>query len=383
MDLQFSTSAWLLLIAALIAGVYVVLLYIKKPQEEFSKKWQWILASIRFLSVFLICTLLFSPWIKTHVKQIEKPFCFLSVDSSSSMNSSVDKSKLKKQLAQLERNLEEDFEVRTLEFGKQTSSTDYSELFENIYNQTLDKNTGVVVLLSDGNYNKGSDPFYAYKKIAYPLYTVTFGDTTLYRDIAISRVVSNRYTYLNNRFPVEINIQSFDAEKAKSKLSILHENKIVWSKEISLYPSSFIIPLELEAQQSGIQKYTVQLQGIANEKNLQNNQYSFYIEVLENKQKILIAAQAPHPDLSALKRSLETHSSFQVELVSTGSASASILSNSKKIKEYDLIILHGLPSNNYPLEGLRPFLKDLSLCFFISPSTNLNLFNSWNTGLKI
>ncbi|MDZ7849120.1 MAG: hypothetical protein U5L96_21695 [Owenweeksia sp.] len=52
---------------------------------------------------------------------------------------------------------------------------------ERYYNQNL----AGVVMLTDGIYNRGSDPAYAARSLPFPIYSVGFGDTTVPRDLFI------------------------------------------------------------------------------------------------------------------------------------------------------------------------------------------------------
>ena len=48
----------------------------------------------------------------------------------------------------------------------------------------------------------------------------------------------------------------------------------------------------LEADKPGVQKYTVQINSLEEENNTSNNYQSFIVDVIDNREKILILAQA-------------------------------------------------------------------------------------------
>ena len=60
-----------------------------------------------------------------------------------------------------------------------------------------------------------------------------------------------------------------------------------------------------EAGKPGLKHYTVTIEPVENERNTKNNSADFVINVLENKQKILILSDGPHPDIGAIKNTLE------------------------------------------------------------------------------
>jgi hypothetical protein len=89
----------------------------------------------------------------------------------------------------------------------------------------------------------------------------------------------------------------------------------------------------LDAEKPGVQKYTVRIQPVEGETNLLNNTQSFVIDVIDNREKVLILANAPHPDIAAFKESIESGEAYEVE-------SALLPGFTKPLKPYSLVILH-------------------------------------------
>ena len=53
-----------------------------------------------------------------------------------------------------------------------------------------------------------------------------------------------------------------------------------------------------------MQHFKIKIRPFEGEANLKNNEYEFVIQILENKQKILMLSDGPHPDLGAIRTSL-------------------------------------------------------------------------------
>jgi hypothetical protein len=70
-----------------------------------------------------------------------------------------------------------------------------------------------------------------------------------------------------------------------------------------------------------------------------------FIDVLDRKQKILILADAPHPDIAAIKNSIEDNAHYEV--VSVLAENAQQINN---LFSYNLVILHQLPSVKNKIE---------------------------------
>jgi hypothetical protein len=93
----------------------------------------------------------------------------------------------------------------------------------------------------------------------------------------------------------------------------------VSGQNIAITSAAFkkVIPLKLNADKKGVRKFTVSLAPVKNELSVQNNTETFYIEVLDARQKILLLYDGPHPDISVIKQSVESNRNFEVKAVLT------------------------------------------------------------------
>ncbi len=134
--------------------------------------------------------------------------------------------------------------------------------------------------------------------------------------------------------------------------------------------------LVLDADKPGLQSYSVSLTPCSGEATTRNNNRTIAIEVLDGHQKITLLAAAPHPDLGALKQSIERNPNYEVDVQLMGS-------NPKldKVKESSLLILHNLPTVGSQL-NLAPF-QQIPTIYIIGTQTDLGRFNALHTGLEI
>jgi hypothetical protein len=102
-----------------------------------------------------------------------------------------------------------------------------------------------------------------------------------------------------------------------------------------------VIPLKLNADKKGVRKFTVSLAPVKNELSVQNNTETFYIEVLDARQKILLLYDGPHPDISVIKQSVESNRNFEVKAVLTTDLAA------VNINDYSLAIMYQLSAASY------------------------------------
>ena len=138
------------------------------------------------------------------------------------------------------------------------------------------------------------------------IYPIILGDSIKYIDLKIEQLNTNRYSYLNNEFPLEAILVYSGKEKSDSQFVIYNGNTVVYRESIVFdeNDNTRLISLTLPASKVGIQKYTVQLLPLTDEKNTSNNKKQFAVEVIDQATNVLIISEIVHPDLGMLKRAM-------------------------------------------------------------------------------
>jgi hypothetical protein len=350
--------------------------------------------AFRFIVVSMLCFLLLGPMLRTIMRTVEKPVIILALDNSQSIIASKDSLERKKAIALMISKLQEPlaakYELRTVTFGddaKEGSNlnfseklTDFSSLYDELNVQYLNRNVGAVIIASDGIYNSGSNPVNGPARIKAPLFTIALGDTNEFRDLVLSGVDHNKTAYLGNSFPLQVRIDARQASGAQSELVVMEDSNVVARRPVSISGNRYhaVIPVFMDAKSKGLKHYRLSLKTINGESSVTNNERDIYIEVVESKQKILIVAQAPHPDIAALKSAIESSPNYEVTLKYANDFNGNVTGN-------NLIILHGLPAANQQYsEWINKWQQDnQSLWFILSSSTNINAFNNLNTGINV
>lgn len=348
-----SDHPWYFTLLCVMAGfLFSFALYYKdKKNADRKKGLLYLLFSLRWMSMSIIFLLLMDFVMKQLINETEKPVIVFVQDNSSSMTALKDSDQIRGEYSQRIHNmlsrLKNQYEVNTYWFDSQMKSgdqydfsgkeTDLSVVFKDIENNYANRNIGAVILASDGIYNKGTNPLYSSSKFTYPIYTIALGDTTPLKDIWIQNVRHNQVAYLGNSFPVEVVVNANDLKGKMVNLTIRQQAQILQDKSISITSDHFSETFNfiLEAKATGLQKYTVTISTLSEDHNLSNNTQSFMLEVIDNREKILILENAPHPDVSAIYQSIMANQSYEAEV-------AGIQDFQKPLKPYSLVILHQL-----------------------------------------
>lgn len=393
-DIVTTYPLWLIIFCLLLGIAYAVILYYKETGNDFNNWLKWVMAVLRTTVVALIAFLLLNPLLKSISRYTEKPVIILAQDNSQSIatvkDSSYYQGEFMQELIEFADRLESSYTVKKYLFGDKVTSdfsidfkdkqTDISQLFDEINNRLSNLNVGAMVLSSDGIFNKGINPVYSSADFDFPVYTIALGDTNIQKDVILNKVNYNRIAYQGNEFPVEVLINGNKCTGLTSKLTISKDGKTLWSKNITFQSDNYFetVQLHLEAKETGLQRYRVGLSPVQDEISISNNHLDIFIDVLEGRQKILILANSPHPDISAMKQAIQSNRNYSVE-------SFIIDDFENQIETYNLIILHGLPSVNNTLKAILEKIEEkaIPVLYFITSQTNLSAFNTLRAGLSI
>ena len=102
-----------------------------------------------------------------------------------------------------------------------------------------------------------------------------------------------------------------------------------------------------------------------------NNARRAFIETVDSKQKILIAAASPHPDVKALKSLIESKEGTEVQIYLDG------ISEDIPDGPFDLVIMHQLPGVTDLPAWLNSWI-DKTNTWFITGTGSLNTMNQTN-----
>jgi hypothetical protein len=396
MSIITQAPAWLMMFCLLAGIVYAGALYFR---DRFNRTYGTPLATalgvLRFICVTLISLFLLKPLIKTIERNVEKPIVVIAQDNSQSLivgaDSNYYKNEYKKQLAEFAASFGEDYDVRTFSFGERVSEgidslrfneqlTDYSDFLDEVYTRFSGRNLGAVIMASDGLYNKGSNPVHSYKKLNVPVYTIALGDTTIHKDALIANISANRLAYLGNRFPMEIMVEGRKAVGETVTLTVSRKGNTLYSQSIAFTEERSFqkIALTLDAGEVGLQRYNVSITRLQDEITYANNSQDIFIDVLDSRQKVLVLAHAPHPDIQALRSAIAENESYQVDVRLAKEFTGNL-------QDYGMIIWHQLPA----LGGIGSSVittaleKKIPGLFVWGTSTDFNAFNALNLGLSL
>lgn len=396
-NLTIPYPTWFLLLCPLVGLAYAAALYYKETTFDSPPLWRKrLMALLRFLAVTLIFLLLLSPMLKQHFVEVKKPVVVLAQDHSESVRSGLgmDSSKYSSSFESLKAALEEKYEVKPYSFGSSNregvdfkyndKTSNISSLLEELYDTYANQNLGAVVLATDGIYNEGSNPVYTGLKLNVPVYSVALGDTTPKKDIYIKKVYHNKIAYLGDKFTIEVDAAAFNCKGSNTKLTV---SRVLGGNTQGLSEQMLAIDAEdyfktnqvlIEAKEVGIQRYRIALSGVSGESSQANNQRDIFVEILDTRQKILVVANSPHPDLSAIKQLVDLNANYKIDIQYVDKIQGGL-------GDADFVILHQVPGLRGTGDALINEMKTKRIphLFVLGAQSNLPAFNSMQTAVVV
>ena len=377
------TTILLIFLSILFAFGLSIYQYFYKNRTK--NKVNLLLAFLRFLSVFGILLLLINPKITKNTFETEKTPLPVVVDNSSSIVDLKAKNQSLELFKKLTSNseLKEKFEIQTYQFDSEFKSSDnfnfkgtqtnIDEVAKNL--KSIYKNkTFPTVLLTDGNQTSGEDYIYSFdaNNIVYPL---ILGDTTTFLDLKINQLNVNKYAFQGNKFPVEVFLNYTGTKNVNANFSISQGNNVLNKQIISFSPStkSVILNVLLPADKVGLKIYKATISSKEAEKNSYNNVKNFAVEIIDQKTNVALIAAINHPDIGALKRSIETNSQRKVTILKPNEI--------KSLQDYNVLLFYQ-PNNEFKNVFDTNKLAGINSFIITGTNTDFNFLNQNQTNFS-
>lgn len=393
MNLTTVHSPWLALLCLLLGVGLAWVLYRPGGRDALPRRVAMALAVVRAAVIALVAFLLLEPMVRTMVREVRKPVVVIAHDGSASVGLAGDTTALRTMLApgleRLQQALADRYQVRTFTYGQEVREgidtaqsdalTDMGQLFRAVYDRASGPDLGAVIITGDGIRNRGRDPLLEADRLGVPVHVVALGDTTVYPDLLLKEVEHNRLSYLGNEFPLRVRVEARGMRSGRTRVTVSTDGAVVAAREIVLDPGRHVqeVPFRIKADRPGLRRYTVQVEPVPGERTEVNNTMHVHIDVLDDRQQVLIIGAGPHPDIGALHRALDGAGNYAIQAVMAADAPVSV-------DEVDLLILHGLPSLKHTMVPLLKQAADRNVpaLFILSPGMHFDIYNAQGAGVR-
>lgn len=402
-SLGFSGSAWFISFLLVIAVIFVVIYYLRTiPPVPAGIK--VLLGGIRGLAIVLLVLVLFEPILSVIQSGEKKPKLAVLIDNSLSngfrdalgdrqqaVRKAIENSNIQSlsddEILYYSFDSEvkpfEVFNFDSLNFKGQTTNISNSVSF--IGNKLNEENIRSVLLITDGEFNEGTNPIYFAEKSARNYYAIGIGDSLESKDISISSIITNEIAYVDNPVPVNVQIKTSGYSSGNITCTLMENNFVIEKKDLQITPqtSNLTAMFNFTPKKEGISKITAKISSLEGEITDKNNIKSEFIKVLKNKRRISIFSGSPNPDLSFLLSTFSNEKGLEIRtfIQKKGAEFYNPQPTKQEVLESEMIVLVGFPISSTPanvIEMIKEALqKEKPLLFIASQQTDYSKLNQF------
>jgi hypothetical protein len=303
-----------------------------------------LLTLIRLCALGVMLVILARPMALTPQEEVaQKPvFCVLA-DSSASMNT-MDVGEASRYEAMLKaladdksgfmRELENDYDLRLYSFDRDFRHTSLPQLASktrtdgeethiaaallNLAKSNPGKKLRGVLLMSDGRSNEidslgGARNVGRYlRSMNVPVWSVPLGTSIEAKDVYVTVRLSSNLVFVDQPASIHISLAGTGYTDWNTKVNLYREDKYVTSSQVNLRNGAGSVTFPIREERRGVIQYRVEVEPLAGESDLRNNERSLIAKVLDERIRVLVVEARPHWDSKFLLRALRADTNVEV-----------------------------------------------------------------------
>ena len=389
---------------ALLASAAVYVAYLGRLSAEVAElapMRRYALAAFRGLALLLLVLLVLRPLLVRLIQVNQPPQVAVLIDDSQSLTQAGDTTYYQKQLsadlAQLESRLSAmGAEVRRYRFGEKLTpdSTDtrgrarQTNLAAALRQstRTLSPRAHVAtVVISDGIVTQGGDPRFEPALDVTPVYSVLLGDSLPRRDLRLHTPQYNDVATLGVATPIRVEVSAEATGNAQARLRLRRGAQVLAEQVVTVGAVSVQAEFSYAPDRAGVALLTLEALPLAGERNLRNNTAGLSLRVIDQRSRVLLLAERPHPDLAALRQAIAADRRFDVRQRVRALGTESTAWPSALFDSVSVVVLHGLPVEPTAAAELAETVprRGLPFALVLTPSTPPAALALWNDLLPV
>lgn len=378
-------SVWLLYPAFILALFISVWSYIR--YASISTGFRTSLIAIRGLSLVLILLLLLNPRFELGTDILNQPEITLLIDNSRSINivrgDWSGEFAMRRVLSEIAENLDS-WSVSHSINSFSSDVTQLNSLDELKFDKSetrlyevlssIDDNSDLLVLITDGISTTGRDAIFATDFIDVPVYTLAVGDTTQLADLVLTDVRIPSVAYVNTQVPVLLSIRNEGFESDSITVQLLENEREIdrLSYVSGVNRSTREVEFLVNPAKTGVLDFRAVVKPKSNEWSLENNTRRFSLNILDDKIRVAHLSFELHPDVGFIRRLLDSHSAIELTQRTWVGNQNFIEGVLPPADSLDLVIIHGLPDGigQQTIQWLESIFSEKPVLFLLTPSTD-------------
>ncbi len=373
------SGSWILFVVMALLIIGVSFYSYRSTNPPISGVKRVTLLSLRIIGMLLLLFAIFQPIVTNSFDEVIKPKIAFLIDDSESisiMDASIDRKdvydKIIKEI-QDKANEEDiffafddninDFSFDSLATLKSKGKrTDISKAMRELEYRQDTSNIQAVVLITDGAYNAGENPFYAAQSFGKPVFSVGIGDTNSPKDLKITDLITNEVSYIKTPTPVFINLDANGIYDKEVNVKVTTNGKLIGEEKVKLVKNQtrYKLKFSFTPDKPGNYKLNATVDSFDEEITKLNNSKSDIVKVLENKKSVALFGGRPNYDVSFLVKELTKNKNQELhKYVQKNATSFYDDFKQKDLQDAEIIILVGFPNASTDVKYLELIKREL------------------------
>lgn len=373
------SGSWLLFIflALLIIGISYYSYRNTNPPISGGKK--SLLLTLRIVGLLLLLFAIFQPIVTNSYNQVIAPRIAFLIDNSESVivkDASIDRKNIfhkviseikdKANEADLYFKFDDNFSDINFEsidkINPNGKRTDIAKPFRELEYRQDTSNIQAVVLITDGAYNVGENPFYDAQNFGKPVFTIGIGDTNKPKDLKITDLITNEISYLNTPTPIFINLDSYGIYDKDVNVKVFANGLPIGNEKVTLNKNQnrYKLKFSFTPDKPGNYKISAVVDSFDEEITKLNNSKSDIVKVLENKKTIALFGGRPNYDVSFMVKELTKDKNQEIhKYIQKSNNTFYDEFNVKDLQKSEIIILIGFPNSSTDSKYMELIKKEM------------------------
>ena len=196
--------------------------------------------------------------------------------------------------------------------------TDIASALLNAANAAPGQRKAGVLLVSDGRESDAGDALRTteyLKTLGLPVWTSTVGTETKTKDLYVTARLNQNFVFRDQEASIRVDLGHSGYQGWYAKVELLREGETVATQQVKISSASERLRFPIRESARGAFQYTVKVEPLRGEASTSNNERSVFVQVVDEKSKVLLVEGEPYWDSKFLLRALQADPNLEVTAV--------------------------------------------------------------------
>ena len=199
-----------------------------------------------------------------------------------------------------------------------SESTDIATALMNAGGSAQGMRNAGVLLISDGRDNGGNDPVASatyLRSAGVPVWTTTVGTTDETKDLVVTARFDQNFLFRDQESDLKVDLHQRGFDGWYAKVELLRDGEAAGTQQCMLNSGLEQLSFPIREAARGTYRYTVRVTPLEGESDPKNNERTVFVQVVDERAKVLLVEASPYWDSKFLLRALQADPNLEVDAI--------------------------------------------------------------------